>query len=153
MYEQDLAKHPAIPKNHRLVVVTGYLREKSYNYFVVKTIEDALDKLCREPMDVIFECSVNSLEELDALNRETKLLQQLSEFCRHHGGETHVALVIAIRIRSLFGDQEQSPPLVKLYFDLAAVDQRLLVNNFLLSISFELGRFKIRKDYRPRTQR
>ena len=150
MYEQDLAKHAVIPKNHRLVVVTGYLRDRNYNYLVIRTIEDALDKLCREPMDVIFECTVNSLEELETLARtEVELLQQLSEFCRHCGGDAHVALVVSIRIRSLSGDHE-SAALVKLYFDLTAVDQRSLVNKFLLNIAFEMGGFKVRKDYRPR---
>lgn len=157
LYDQELAKHATLPKNHRLVVVTGYLRSRGRNQFVIKTIEDAMQKLCREPMDVGFELTVADMTVLDSMSAETALLHQLSEFCQAHPGETAVALIVIIP--SPLADDTTRAGLkpkdaaVQLHFELTTVDQQAFVNEFLLTKAFQLAGLTVRKDYSPKLAR
>lgn len=151
LYDQELAKHVTLPKNHRLVVVTGYLRSRGRNQFVIKTIEDAMQKLCREPMDVGFEIMVADIAALDRMTVETALLHQLSEFCQEHPGETAVTLIVMIPSPMAEGEGLKPKDVaVQLCFELTTVDQQALVNDFLLTKAFQLGGLTVRKDYTPR---
>lgn len=137
MYEKERRQHSVIPQNHRLVMVTGYLSWKNRMHLVIKTMEDAIEKLCSEPMDVAFEMDVSSSDDLD--NQVVSgFLVQLKEFCIAHPGESQVAFILHITSSD------------RAYFKLTRVNQHAFVKEFLIHC-IDMGPLKIRKDYRPRS--
>ncbi|MCY4380761.1 MAG: DNA polymerase III subunit alpha [Proteobacteria bacterium] len=76
---------PKIPQNHRFVVISGYLQQRKYPLFVIRSIEDAKEVLATKDFHLAF-CPPHSDQSLDSFSWLKPLAKRLHELTKQHPG-------------------------------------------------------------------
>lgn len=131
MYQKDLDSHPPLPKNHRLVVVTGSLQRNKRSSFVVRRIDDALHQLAMTSFHLAFETHVQNASELDSSWLQ-EFVEGLTKL-RQYPGDAKVGLFIHL-----------ANPGAQISYDLAlSVDRRALLDYLPTLVGYSRLSFKL----------